>query len=157
MDKHSKRNKSKDNPYTLSYNETTKSYVVEFKDNKNAIQKVEITEEIYQALDKFELEDISQIHKYRKHIEHNEVYEETLYHRAINITVSIDEEIESRFINEELKDAINKLSEVQKRRIKMYYFEDKTLEEIAKIEGCHFTSVKESISSGLKKLKNLLK
>ena len=157
MDKHSKRNKSKDNPYTLSYNETTKSYVVEFKDNKNTIQKVEITEEIYQALDKFELEDISQIHKYRKHIEHNEVYEETLYHRAINITVFIDEEIESRFINEELKDAINKLSEVQKRRIKMYYFEDKTLEEIAKIEGCHFTSVKESISSGLKKLKNLLK
>ena len=157
MDKHSKRNKSKDNPYTLSYNETTKSYVVEFKDNKNTIQKVEITEEIYQALDKFELEDISQIHKYRKHIEHNEVYEETLYHRAINITVSIDEEIESRFINEELKDAINKLSEIQKRRIKMYYFEDKTLEEIAKIEGCHFTSVKESISSGLKKLKNFLK
>ena len=146
MDKHSKRNKSKDNPYTLSYNETTKSYVVEFKDNKNTIQKVEITEEIYQALDKFELEDISQIHKYRKHIEHNEVYEETLSHRAINITVSLDEEIESRFINEELKDAINKLSEVQKRRIKMYYFEDKTLEEIAKIEGCNFTSVKESIS-----------
>ena len=50
MDKHSKRNKSKDNPYTLSYNEATKSYVVEFKDNKNAIQKVEITEEIYQEL-----------------------------------------------------------------------------------------------------------
>lgn len=35
MEKHSKRNKSKDNPYTLSYNETTSSYVVEFKDNKN--------------------------------------------------------------------------------------------------------------------------
>ena len=89
MEKHSKRNKSKDNPYTLSYNETTSSYVVEFKDNKNIIQKVEISDEVYQAFDKFELEDISQIHKYRKHIEHNEVYEENLYHRAINNSVSI--------------------------------------------------------------------
>ena len=48
MDKHSKRNKSKDNPYTLSYNETTSSYVVEFKDNKNIIHKVEISDEVYQ-------------------------------------------------------------------------------------------------------------
>lgn len=58
MEKHSKRNKSKDNPYTLSYNETTSSYVVEFKDNKNIIQKVEISDEVYQAFDKFELEDM---------------------------------------------------------------------------------------------------
>ena len=55
MEKHSKRNKSKDNPYTLSYNETTSSYVVEFKDNKNIIQKVEISDEVYQAFDKFVL------------------------------------------------------------------------------------------------------
>ena len=52
MEKHSKRNKSKDNPYTLNYNETTRSYVVEFKDNKNIIQKVEISEEINQTFNK---------------------------------------------------------------------------------------------------------
>lgn len=84
MEKHSERNKSKDNPYTLSYNKITSSYVVEFRDNKNIIHNVEISDEVYQAFDKFELEDISQIHKYRKHIEHSEVYEESLYHRAVN-------------------------------------------------------------------------
>ena len=53
MEKHSKRNKSKDNPYILSYNETTSSYVVEFKDNKNIIQKIAISDEVYEAFDKF--------------------------------------------------------------------------------------------------------
>ena len=52
-----KRRKHKDNPYTLSYNKITGSYIVEFKDNKNIIHNVEISDEVYQAFDKFELED----------------------------------------------------------------------------------------------------
>ena len=157
MEKHSKRNKSKDNPYTLSYNETTRSYVVEFKDNKNIIQKVEISDEVYQAFDKFELEDISQIHKYRKHIEHNEVYEETLYHRAINDSVSIEDEIEEKIMYEELKQIINKLSDVQKRRIKMYYFEDMKVEEIAILENTTHQAVSKSIRKGIEEIKKNIK
>ena len=65
-----KRNKSKDNPYTLGFDEEKQMYTVEFMDNKRIIHKVEISEEVYKAFDKFELEDISQIHKYRSHIEH---------------------------------------------------------------------------------------
>jgi len=157
MEKHSKRNKSKDNPYTLSYNETTSSYVVEFKDNKNIIQKVEISDEVYQAFDKFELEDISQIHKYRKHIEHNEVYEENLYHRAINNSVSIEEEIEEKIIVEELKDIINSLPEIQKKRLKKYYFEDMTLEQIAKEENCTKRAVKFTIDIAIEKISKKIK
>lgn len=78
------RNKSKDNPYTLDYDEEKNAYIVEFKDISNQFHKVEVSEKVFKAFDKFELEDISQIHKYRKHIEHSEVYEETLMHRAIN-------------------------------------------------------------------------
>ncbi len=157
MEKHSKRNKSKDNPYTLSYNETTRSYVVEFKDNKNILQKVEISDEVYEAFDKFELEDISQIHKYRKHIEHNEVYEETLYHRAINDSVSIEDEIEEKIMVEELKNIINLLPEIQKRRLKKYYFEDMTLEQIAKEEKCTKVAVKYTIDIALQKISEKIK
>lgn len=157
MEKHSKRNKSKDNPYTLTYNETTSSYIVEFKDNKNIIHKVEISDEVYQAFDKFELEDISQIHKYRKHIEHNEVYEETLYHRAINDSVSIEDEIEEKIMIEELKYIINSLPEIQKRRLKKYYFDDMTLDQIAKEENCSKVAVKYTIDIALQKISEKIK
>ena len=157
MEKHSKRNKSKDNPYRLSYNETIKSYVVEFKDNKNNIHKIEISDEVYEAFDKFELEDISQIHKYRKHIEHNEVYEETLYHRAINDSLSIEDEIEEKVMYEEIKQIINKLSDVKKRRIKMYYFDDMKVEEIAKLENTTHQAVSKSIRKGIEEIKKNIK
>ena len=49
------------------------------------------------------------------------------------------------------------LSNIQKRRIKMYYFDDMTLKEIAKIEKCSIMSVKESIDSGINKLRKNLK
>ena len=157
MEKHSKRNKSKDNPYTLTYNETSSSYIVEFKDNKNNIHKVEISEQVYEAFDKFELEDISQIHKYRKHIEHNEVYEETLYHRAMVESKSVESIVEEKIINENLKLAINKLTETQKRRIKLYYFEDMNFKEIAELEKCDESSIRESVYRSLEKIKKFLK
>ena len=64
-----KRRKSKDNPYVLNYNEKEQSYIVSFKDNKNNIHKVEVSEKVFGAFDKFELEDISQLHKVAKHID----------------------------------------------------------------------------------------
>src|SRR5699024_3223046 len=91
-----KRNKSKDNPYTLGYDEDKKTYTVEFEDNKKIIHKIEISEKVYEAFDSFELEDISQIHKYRSHIEHSEVYEETLYKRMLILPTSIEEKVEKK-------------------------------------------------------------
>lgn len=70
--------------------------------------------------------------------------------------VSLEEVIETKLLNEDLKKAINSLSDIQKRRIKMYYFEDKTLREIAEIEHCKIMSVKDSIDVGIKKIKKIL-
>ena len=128
-----------------------------FKDNKNNFHKVEITDEVYQAFDKFELEDISQIHKYRKHIEHSEIYEESLYHRAINDSISIEDEIVEKIMVEELKDIINSLPEIQKRRLKKYYFEDMTLDQIAKEENCTKRAVKFTIDIAIEKISKKIK
>ena len=54
------RNKSKDNPYTLGFDEEKNIYTVEFKDNKNILHKVEISEKVYKAFDKFELEEANE-------------------------------------------------------------------------------------------------
>lgn len=96
MQKHLNRNKDKYNPYTLDIDEETNTYIVEFKDIKNIIHRVEVSEKVYEAFDKFELEDISQIHKIKKYIERNEVYEETLFHKSINASISVEDEVESK-------------------------------------------------------------
>ena len=51
---------------------------------------------------------------------------------------------------------MDKLSEVQKRRIEMYYLEGYTAPEIAEIEGVRVYAVQKSIQAGLKILKRLL-
>ena len=114
-----KRNKSKDK---LGFDDEKNVYTVEFVDNKNIFHKVEINEQLYNAFDKFELEDISQIHKYRSHIEHSEVYEETLNKRILHKPISVEEQVEMFIVNERVKNAVSLLPEIQKRRIKKYFF-----------------------------------
>lgn len=157
MDKHLTRNKDKYNPYTLEVDEVNDIYTVVFKDSNRVEQRVIVNKEVYDAFDKFELEDISQIHKIRKHIEHNEVYEETLFHRANISTTSVEKEIEQKMLYEELKLALNILTKTQKRRILLHFFEDKTFTEIALLEHCDESSVRESIYAGIKKIKKNLK
>ena len=55
-----------------------------------------------------------------------------------------------------IKRIINKLTDTQKRRIKYYYFDDLNFSEIARIEECDESSVRESIYSGINKLKKYL-
>ena len=156
MDKHSKRNKDKYNPYTLEKDKNN-TYIVEFKDVNNIIHKVEVSEKVYEAFDKFELEDISQIHKIRRHIERNEVYEETLFHKSIKVPISVEEQVEKKILHEELRDAINELNDVQKRRIWKYFFESKTYEDIANEEKCSKVAVKYSIDIAIKNISKKMK
>ena len=152
MAKLPKRNKSKDNPYTLGYDDDNQTYTVEFVDNRKIFHKVEISDKVYEAFNKFELEDISQIHKFRRHIEHSEIYDNTLAERMLEKPLSIEQEIENKIIIEEIKNIIDSLPDIQKRRIRKYYFEDKTFEEIAIEENCTKRAVKFSIDIALKKI-----
>lgn len=157
MQKHLNRNKDKYNPYTLDIDEETNTYIVEFKDTKNIIHRVEVSEKVYEAFDRFELEDISQIHKIKKYIERNEVYEETLFHKSINASISVEDEVESKLLSEDLKDAINELSDIQKRRLKMYYFNELTLDEIAMLENTSHQAISKSIIRAIEEIRKKLK
>ena len=155
-----KRRKDKDNPYSLDFKGN--NYVVSFKTVKNEYKEVKVSEEVFKAFDKFELEDISQLHKVDKHIDmrvidNTEYMDIILFNNAVNDEISIEEQIENKILQEELKKAILELSEVQKRRVIKYYFENKTLQKIAEEEGCSITSVKESLDSSINKLRKKLK
>lgn len=116
-----------------------------------------MSEKVYEAFDKFELEDISQIHKIKKYIERNEVYEETLFHKSINASISVEDEVESKLLSEDLKDAIKLLNDIQKRRLIKYYFEDKSLEEIALEEGTSHQAISKSIHRAIEEIQKNLK
>lgn len=152
-----KRRKYKDNPYTLKYVEEKNIYVVSFKDVKGHLQNVEVSKEIYLAFDRFELEDLSEMNEYDNHIEHSEIYENNLETRAKDKPMSLEDKVIQKSTFEELKKAIDSLPNIQRRRIKKYYFEEKNEIQIAKEENATHQAVHKSLSNALIKLKEILK
>ena len=150
-----KRRKHKDNPYTLIYT-LNERYVVVFKDSKNVFHEVEVTEEVYNAFNDFEMRDLSELNEYDNHIEHSKLYEETLYKRMEVKMESIDDYVIKKSTYEELMRAIKILPEVQQRRIKKYYFDEKNEYEIAKEENTSHQAIHKSLRLAKIKLKDFL-
>ena len=154
MDKRPKRRKDKYNPYTL-YTKAGR-YYISFVDVNNILQKIEVSQEVFESFNKFELEDISQMNEYDRHLEHSEVDENTLYQKSVSSEQLLEEYFDKAQDAENLHMAINKLPDVQKRRLKKYYFEEKTFEEIALEEGCTYQCVQRSVYRAVTKIKNIL-
>lgn len=153
-EKHPKRRKDKYNPYNI-YEETGK-YFITFKDGENKLHSFEIGEELYEAFNEFELEDISYLNVWDRHIEQSDLREPTLHERAVEAQESVEDIVIRNLQNEKVHNAIGMLPEVQKRRIKMYFFEGMTYEEIAARENCKHPAVVKSVKGALDKLKNTL-
>lgn len=152
-----KRRKYKDNPYTLKCVEEKNIYIVSFKDVKGHLQDVEVSKEVYKAFDRFELDDLSEMNEYDNHIEHSEIYENNLEVRAKDKPMSLEDKVIQKSTFEELKRAIDLLPNIQRRRIKKYYFEEKNEIQIAKEEKATHQAVHKSLSKALMKLKEILK
>jgi len=156
MEKRPKRRKHKDNPYTLE-NLGNGKYVVTFKDGTNKLKVIEISEKIFQTMNSFELDDISELNEFDRHIEHSEIFENNLNERAMDKPISLEDEVIRKTSFEELKKAIDTLPVIQKRRIKKYYFDDKTQQEIADEENVDIRAIQYTLNIALKKLKEILK
>lgn len=152
-----KRRKHRDNPYVLIKTDDKGLYIVSFKDGIGITRIVEVTKEVYEAFDRFELDDLRELNEYDNHIEHSEIYENNLNERAKDKPLSIEDEIIKKSTFEELKNAIDTLPDIQKRRIKKYYFADKNVYEIAKEENTTHQAISKSINNALETLKNILK
>lgn len=152
---HPKRRKDKYNPYRIC--ELEGRYYILFKDGQGTPHEFEISEKLFHTFDAFELEDLSYLNIWDRHIEQSEIWETTLSRRAFREPEAFEETILARLQMERLHKAIASLPEVQKRRLIAYYFENLTYEEIAKREGCTKMPVKRSIENAIEKLKKELK
>lgn len=150
-----KRRKSRDNPYIIKHVENSNTYIVIFNSN-NIENKIQISKEIYEALNQFELDDLKQLNEKDRHYERLEQSEEFLFKRSFNKNKSVEDIVEEKIMNDKLKTAINMLSNIQKRRIKKYYFDSKTLDEIALEEHTSHQAISKSIASGIEQIKKNL-
>ena len=150
-----KRRKYKDNPYTLSTIDN--HYYILFRDSSNIPRIVEVKKEIYDIFNQFELDDLKELNEYDRHIEHLELTDESIYKKVINNEDGIDDLIIRNSTYDELINAINKLSNTQRRRIKMYYFDELDLKTIASIEHTSFQMISKSIKQAINNLKKILK
>lgn len=155
LEKHPNRKKDKYNPYTLMITEG--HYYLSFKDGRGKQQNIEIDEMLYQTFDRFELEDISHLNRVSRHIEHSELTEEMLNDRAFYKAERIEDIVSESIEYEQLHRAVSELPEVQRRRLKLYFFGELTYEQIAKLEGCTKRAVKFSVDIAIEKLKKILK
>lgn len=157
MDKNPKRRKYQDNPYSISKDEEKGLYLVTFKDGAGIMQEIRITKEIWEVFDEYERLDLSQMNEFDNHIEHSEVYEDRLVTRAKEKSLNIEDDFIRNATFKELKNAIEKLPEIQRRRIKKYYFDNKNEYQIAREEKTTHQSVHIILERGIKNLKKILK
>ena len=75
----------------------------------------------------------------------------------LNKPITIEDEVEEKILFDDIKNAIDSLPEIQKNRIKKYYFDNKTLEQIAEEENCSKVAVKYSIDIALEKISKKFK
>ena len=149
-----KRRRKMDNPYNLKI--INNSYYIIFKSN-NKYNEVEVTKEVFDLMNRFELDDLKELNEFDRHIEHSELTEHTLNNRMLFKEESIEDLIIRKTSLEDLRKAINMLPEVQRRRIKLYYFDELTEKEIAKLENVSQKNISKSLTIAKNNLKEILK
>lgn len=152
---HPNRKKDKLNPYTLSIENSI--YYISFTDGQGILHKQEISMELYAAFNGFELDDISLMNEASRHLTEADAGDEPLGHRIADSSEPVEDYVYRRIMYQELHKAIAQLSEIQRRRIQLYYFKGYTYEQIARIEECTHPAIVKSIKAAERNIFTLLR
>lgn len=152
-----KRRKSKDNPYIIKSDNENNIYSITFYDINLKKQNLPISKKLYDTFNTFELEDLSYLNKYDRHIEHYPVNEIKLNKKSNIKNIDLEQQVIKKIEYDNLYNAIKKLPDIQKKRIKMYYFQEKSQQEIANYEKCSLRAIQYSLKCGIENLKKYLK
>lgn len=131
-------------------------YKINFKYNGEN-KEIKISKELYDLFNKFELEDLSYMNKYDRHIEHLQLDEIQMYNRLKLSNKNLEDEVIKDIENQDLHIAIKKLPQIQRRRIYLYYFCNMKQREIALQENTTIRAIQYSLDKGIKNLKKFLK
>lgn len=99
-EKRPKRRKDKYNPYTLTEKEGKP--FLSFRDGQGVLRELQITRELFEVIDSFELNDLSFLNEVDRHYEHSELTEISLYNRAATLPESVEDAVFRRLQYEAL-------------------------------------------------------
>ena len=143
--------------YILEYVENENKYYISFKDSAGNNCRLEIEKEIFDVYVTSKKAYTKIKNETSRYLEHSELTDISLYNRSLNKKKDVLDEVVENTLKQQLIKSEKELTDTQRRRIQMYYFEDKTLREIAEIEGCAIMSVKDSLDAAIRILEKKLK
>ena len=129
---------------------------IEYKTTNGSRICVEVSTSVKEVLEETDRKIRSQRRQDRRRLNFTPLTDEFLEGSllaAAEDTADLYEKIER---DARLHEAIDKLTEVQKRRLHLYYFRGLKYREIAELEGVNFASIGQSIRLALKQLCKLL-
>ena len=144
------------NDYTLRTEiiDGAERYFASFENSEGKVVETEISEEIKNLMfGKFVRKERNLRRSDERHMEYSHLTELEFTTRALLQPLALEDDVMKNLEHEKLHQAIAQLSETQKRRVKLYYFEELTLEQIAEKEGCKKMAIKFSLDIGKEKIK----
>ena len=95
-------------------------YFISFKDGQGKSHELEVSEQFFMEFRQMERRNRNLLQWDERHREFNEVWDETLYRRALRVPKSLDERMIEEERNETLCKAVGSLPEIQRRRFLLY-------------------------------------
>ena len=112
----------RDKTYTLreESTESGKRYFISFKDGQGEHHEIEVSEKLFLEFRQMERRNRNLQQWNQRHREFNEVWDETLYRRALRVPKTLDESMIEKERNELFYKAVARLPEIQRRRFLLY-------------------------------------
>ena len=141
--------------YTLreESTESDKRYFISFKDGQGERHELEVFEQLFIEFRQMERKNRNLQQWNQRHREFNEVWDETLYRRALRVPKMLDERMIENERNEIFVKTVARLPEIQRRRFLLYYEYDLNFYQIGKMEHCTASAVQKSVSVAREKVK----
>lgn len=126
-----------------------------YKDAVGGTEYTYVSHEVYEALaDIFRREAHAEEMRDQRHITAGGYIEGETEERMAGETESLEDMVIRQMELETLQKAVQSLTQVQRERLHLYFFEGLTFRHIAEKTGVSDMSVRESVEASLKKLKN---
>lgn len=147
-----KPSKHAENQYTLISTDDGRFFAY-FKDGEGSDQLSEITKDLYQEMLQQAREDDAYLRWNRRHIDEERNTDELPNSLGSSNVRRLEDAVIAKVLFDEESPARKAVTDLQWRRLILYYFLELTLEEIAKLEGCNYQAIQNTIS----KAKEILK
>ncbi len=127
---------------------------IEIKDSNGKMVSVEVSEEVYAVLQEENKQQERQRNEKRRHFDTRELSDYIIHQKRV--AENLEDYCVNREQLKEIQRIVRTCTKTQQRRFYLNRICGYSYTEIAQMEKCHMTSVKESIVVVLKKIKKIL-